>query len=44
MNKKNYTAPEVDIEKYTTEFSVMTVSNGLEGTGSEFTGGDDWEF
>lgn len=44
MNKKNYTAPEVDIEKYTTECSVMTVSNGLEGTGTDYVGGGDWEF
>lgn len=44
MNKKNYTTPEVEIEKYNLTCSVMTVSNGLEGSGEEFVGGDDWDF
>lgn len=46
MNKKTYTAPEAEIEKFTIYCDNLTVSNGLEGAGSdnEFGGAGDWEF
>lgn len=44
IEKKNYTAPEVEIEEYTILSSIMTLSQGLEGTGTEYEGGDDWDF
>lgn len=44
MMKKIYSTPEVEIEIYTVDVSVMTASSGLEGTGGEFVVGDDWEF
>lgn len=45
--KKIYTTPELEIEKFTI-LCANTVStgdpNGLEGTGSDYSGGGDWEF
>lgn len=46
VKKKNYSTPEVEVEMFTMDASIMTIttSDGLEGTGGEFVGGNDWEF
>lgn len=45
--KKFYATPEVEIEKFTI-LCGNTIShgdpNGLEGSGTDYTDGEDWEF
>lgn len=44
VKKKNYSAPEVEIEKFSIPTSVMTVSSDLDnGVDVDIPGGD-WEF
>lgn len=44
VKKKSYSAPEVDIEKFSISTSVMTLSSDLDnGVDVDIPGGD-WEF
>lgn len=40
--KKTYSTPEVDIEKFLISSTILT--SGLEGSGDEYVGGEDWDF
>lgn len=40
--KKKYSTPEVDIEKFLVSTQILT--SGLEGSGNEYVGGEDWDF
>lgn len=48
MNRKNYASPEVEIEKFLIKTKVVTLSqdpdDGLEGSGSDYEGGSNWDF
>ena len=44
MKKKSYSAPEVDIEKFSIPTSVVTLSTDLDEAGVEVDTGNDWDF
>lgn len=50
MKKKSYASPEADVELFFIDCCVMTLSGieedsgTLEGNGSDYEGGDDWDF
>lgn len=45
MNKKTYSTPEVDIEKFLLNQVIATSDGDLMDTGGDFIGGDeDWDF
>ena len=44
MKKKSYSAPEVDIEKFSIPTSVMTSSTDLDEAGVDADAGYDWDF
>ena len=44
VKKKDYSAPEVDIEKFSIPTSVMTISNNLDDAGVDGDAGYDWDF
>lgn len=42
--KKNYSAPEVEIEKFSIPTSVMTLSSDLDNGVDVDNPGEDWDF
>ena len=44
VKKKNYSAPEVDIEKFSIPTSVMTISFNFDDAGVDADAGEDWDF
>ena len=44
IKKKDYSAPEVDIEKFSIPTSVMTISYNLDDAGVDGDAGYDWDF
>ena len=43
VKKKDYSTPEVDIEKFSISASVMTLSSDLDN-GVDGDAGEDWDF
>lgn len=47
MNKKTYSAPKIDVEKFLKDCDILTKSSNktdLEDTGEDFIGSGNWEF